>query len=285
MCFNVQDYDTDEISVRVEGNKIYITAKHEEMKESGGQETRNFNRQMDIPPGVDPATLNVQISSDGVLSVEAPVNEEEAEKAKGNLAITNKDDTGAFEQTQVHSSEDPFDIVKIQYPAFCSAMDTLYGPESQFSITRHEHHHGFGGHTCHTSSRPRMHSNASGRYSTPTVLKVDNVSEKIKLVVDLGQEYNSTDIDVEVDGDQINVKAKHEESQSGGRKAKREYSRSYDSPKKYVPGTVQAVFDNNEGFLIVEASVARNRDHRYVQEDIRLDLPHGAKAVNVNVLR
>ncbi len=284
MCFNVEDYDTDEVSVRVEGGKIYITAKHEETKESGGKETRNFNRQMEIPPGVDPATLNVQISSDGVLSIEAPVDEEEAEKAKGQNAI-NKDNKETFDQTQVYSSEDPFDVVRTQFPAFSSAMDTLYGPESKFSITKHEHHHGFGGHTCHTSSRPRMHSNASGRYSTPTILKVDNISEKVKLVVDLGQEYNSTDIDVEVDGDQINVKAKHEENQSGGRKAKREYSRSYDSPKKYLPGTVKAVFDNNEGFLVIEASVATNRDHRYVQEDIRLDLPHGAKAVNVNVLR
>lgn len=49
---------------------------------TGQKTSKNFNRQMDIPAGVMAEDMVAELSSDGILSIEAPVDEEEAEKAK-----------------------------------------------------------------------------------------------------------------------------------------------------------------------------------------------------------
>lgn len=58
---------------------------------------------------------------------------------------------------------------------------------------------------------------------------------QVKLEVDVGSEYTPDDVTVELAGNQIHVRAKHEEKTSSGRTAKREYSRSFDIPEKVRP--------------------------------------------------
>ena len=63
---------------------------------------------MDIPAGVVAEDLVAELSSDGILSVEAPVNEQEAEKAR--QIIPGLESTGNYDQLETYSVGDPFKV-------------------------------------------------------------------------------------------------------------------------------------------------------------------------------
>ena len=63
---------------------------------------------MDIPAGVVAEDLVAELSSDGILSIEAPVNEQEAEKAR--QIIPGLDSTGNYDQLETYSVGDPFKV-------------------------------------------------------------------------------------------------------------------------------------------------------------------------------
>ncbi|XP_021366019.1 major egg antigen-like isoform X2 [Mizuhopecten yessoensis] len=70
--FNVKDYKPDEVNVKMDADKLIVNAKHEEKKE-GKSVCREFSREVNIPREVDPMSLGCTISSDGILTVEAPL--------------------------------------------------------------------------------------------------------------------------------------------------------------------------------------------------------------------
>ncbi|XP_033752000.1 heat shock protein 67B1-like isoform X2 [Pecten maximus] len=70
--FNVKDYKPDEVNVKMDADKLIVTAKHEE-KNEGKSVCREFSREVNIPREVDPMSLGCTISSDGILTVEAPL--------------------------------------------------------------------------------------------------------------------------------------------------------------------------------------------------------------------
>ena len=63
---------------------------------------------MDIPAGVVAEDLVAELSSDGILSIEAPVNEHEAEKAR--QIIPGLESTGNYDQLETYSVGDPFKV-------------------------------------------------------------------------------------------------------------------------------------------------------------------------------
>lgn len=70
--FDVSEFRPEEIQVKVQENKVIVYAKHEErnMKTSV---SREYSRQVDIPPNVDQDKLQCLLSKDGILTVEGPV--------------------------------------------------------------------------------------------------------------------------------------------------------------------------------------------------------------------
>ncbi|ELU14531.1 hypothetical protein CAPTEDRAFT_174341 [Capitella teleta] len=71
--FNVQGYEPGDLQVKVDGNAIRVTAKHEEKYGGKTSSTRQFNRQVDVPENVNPDKLVSYLSPDGILTLEAPV--------------------------------------------------------------------------------------------------------------------------------------------------------------------------------------------------------------------
>ncbi len=308
----MKDFAPGEISVKGEGRKLNVSAKHEDQPGEGQRTARNFNRQMDIPPGVDPEHLVAELSSDGILTVEAPVDEEEAERVKANTrvvtGIVDPRDFGNYDTvTESYSVGDPFKDVKQHIPQFVphysQETSEVYGsgdggysggnimggfdmigsgPESAFTVVHSEHGHGFPGHTCHGSSRPKLHAGAGGRYTSPHIEEVSENARKMKLQVVIGSEYKPGDIEVQLDGHHINVKAKHEEKTLSGRTAKREFTRQFDIPERIDPKTLRAVL-GPDGHLIVGASLTSNKDHHAALESIKRDMPRGGKQVNISV--
>ena len=83
--FSVQSYSPDEVSVKMDVNKVILNARHEE-KSDNKSVSREYSREVDLPRDVDPLSvqctistdvdpLSVQctISTDGVLTAEAPM--------------------------------------------------------------------------------------------------------------------------------------------------------------------------------------------------------------------
>lgn len=70
--FDVTDYEPEEIVVKTVGNKLLVSAKHEEKTDSRSV-FREYNREFLLPEGTNPDCIKSSLSRDGVLTVEAPL--------------------------------------------------------------------------------------------------------------------------------------------------------------------------------------------------------------------
>ena len=70
---DVQHFAPEEISVKAVDGYLVIEAKHEEKQDEHGYISRSFTRRYALPEGVDADSVMSKLSSDGVLSVTAPL--------------------------------------------------------------------------------------------------------------------------------------------------------------------------------------------------------------------
>lgn len=70
--FDVSEFKPDEIQVKVQDNKVVVYAKHEE-RTTAQSVSREYSRQVDIPPNVEQEKLQCVLSRDGILTVDGPV--------------------------------------------------------------------------------------------------------------------------------------------------------------------------------------------------------------------
>lgn len=72
--FDVREFEPGEIHVKAEGHVLYIQAEHQDEFGDVKKVAKQFSRQMDLPEAVDPDKIEANLSSDGFLTVEAPVD-------------------------------------------------------------------------------------------------------------------------------------------------------------------------------------------------------------------
>lgn len=70
--FDVSEFKPDEIQVKVQDNRVMVYAKHEERSASQSV-SKEYSRQVDIPPNVEQEKLQCVLSRDGILTVDGPV--------------------------------------------------------------------------------------------------------------------------------------------------------------------------------------------------------------------
>lgn len=70
---DVQQFTPNEISVKTNDNSVMIIGKHEERPDEHGYISRQFVRRYTLPPGYDPNTISTELSSDGILTIKAPL--------------------------------------------------------------------------------------------------------------------------------------------------------------------------------------------------------------------
>lgn len=70
---DVQHFAPEEISVKTADGYLIVEAKHEEKQDEHGYISRGFTRRYPLPKGIDAAQVTSKLSSDGVLSVTAPL--------------------------------------------------------------------------------------------------------------------------------------------------------------------------------------------------------------------
>ena len=77
VTMNVEDYDPNDIALKVNGDKLLINGKREK-KNNHGYESCEFERAYTIPNDVDVESLKSRINDDGLLEIEAPKKKQEA---------------------------------------------------------------------------------------------------------------------------------------------------------------------------------------------------------------
>ncbi|XP_063542916.1 protein lethal(2)essential for life-like [Cydia strobilella] len=70
---DVQHFSPDEITVKTLDGYVVVEGKHEEKEDDHGFVSRQFVRRYSLPEGVEPEKVVSQLSSDGVLTVSAPM--------------------------------------------------------------------------------------------------------------------------------------------------------------------------------------------------------------------
>lgn len=69
---DVQQFEPDEIDVKVVGKCVVVTAKHEDKRDEHGWISRQFERKYLIPEQCDLEQVTSRLSSDGVLTICVP---------------------------------------------------------------------------------------------------------------------------------------------------------------------------------------------------------------------
>ncbi|GIY56730.1 hypothetical protein CEXT_814871 [Caerostris extrusa] len=69
---DTSNYQPDEINVKVVNDRLAISAKHE-ARSDGVYEYHEMTRTFDLPEGVDPESVTSELSTNGQLTIEAPM--------------------------------------------------------------------------------------------------------------------------------------------------------------------------------------------------------------------
>lgn len=69
---DVHQFTPDEVSVKTRDNNLVIEAKHEERQDAHGFISRQFTRRYVLPDDVSIENISVNMSTDGILAIEAP---------------------------------------------------------------------------------------------------------------------------------------------------------------------------------------------------------------------
>lgn len=70
---DVQHFAPEEISIKTADGYLIVEAKHEEKQDQHGFISRSFTRKYLLPEGVEGDSVTSRLSSDGVLSIVAPL--------------------------------------------------------------------------------------------------------------------------------------------------------------------------------------------------------------------
>lgn len=89
VSLDVQQFSPEEVSVKVVDRHVVIEGKHEEKQDEHGWISRQFVRKYLVPEQCDIDNLKSSLSSDGVLSIEAPRKHDPKDKKERVIQIEN----------------------------------------------------------------------------------------------------------------------------------------------------------------------------------------------------
>ncbi|XP_054164067.1 alpha-crystallin B chain-like [Oppia nitens] len=85
---DVSHFAPEEITVKTMENTVVVTARHEDRADDFGYISRQFSRKYTLPPDVDPLAVTSSLSSEGILTVQAPRKLPELKEGERAVPIT-----------------------------------------------------------------------------------------------------------------------------------------------------------------------------------------------------
>lgn len=87
VLLDVCQFTPDEITVRTVDNLLEVTGRHAQRMDQHGFVSREFTRTYILPMGVDPLLVQVSLSHDGILCIQAPRKTDDLEPKINQLKI------------------------------------------------------------------------------------------------------------------------------------------------------------------------------------------------------
>lgn len=100
MNLDVQQFKPEEVNVKIADNYVIVNAKHEERSDEHGFISREFTRRYLLPKDVNAEALTSSLSSDGVLSIQAPPKAITNDKGNERQIPVTKTNAPAIKQQQ-----------------------------------------------------------------------------------------------------------------------------------------------------------------------------------------
>lgn len=279
--FNVKEYKPHEISVKMDKNKIIVSAKHEE-KDGTKSVSTEFNREVTIPKEVDPLSLQCMISQDGILTVDAPIPVPGYQPSLSNKSTAPPSiETNAPSQTSVSGPKTSHTSTFSTFisPSNSNAQTNTSGTTSSSGLKKQSSfspQSSISGDSLSSSSLkkqsslPSQSSVSEGNNSSSGLRKqtsfspqnsvtdpndltsVANLdrSTKYKVEIDI-EDFTPEELTVKTVDKKLVVNAMREE-RIGTRSSTKELNRQLTLPDTVDPNTVKAFFSEN-GKLFLEA--------------------------------
>lgn len=257
--FNVKEYKPHEISVKMDKNKIIVSAKHEE-KDGTKSVSTEFNREVTIPKEVDPMSLQCMISQDGILTVDAPVPVPGYQTSLSNMSTASQCIEGSGSPgspvsgpSTSHTSTFSTFISPSHssVPSSTSGTISSSGLKKQTSLPSqssvNERNISDSGLRKQASFSPQ--NSTSEASDSSSVASMDR-STKYKVEVDI-EDFKPEELTVKTIDKKLVVNAMREE-RIGTRSSTKELNRQLTLPDTIDPQTVKAFFSES-GKLFLEA--------------------------------
>lgn len=87
VVLDVQQFEPQEIEVKVVDNLLAVTAKHEDKRDEHGWVSRQFTRKYKLPEDSNVEQLTSRLSSDGLLTIVAPKKRSSKEETERTIQI------------------------------------------------------------------------------------------------------------------------------------------------------------------------------------------------------
>lgn len=265
--FNVNSFKPEEVSVKIDANKLMVHAKHQE-KSDNKSVSREYNREVDIPREVDPMGLQCCMSTDGILTVEAPMPTPQygALKDSGGRAPPYDQIIQQNTGSPARSTPPPTQPQQMNQPP-------PPPPTSQQQQQQQQKHSStfttfLSGAPTHPQPAKFQTTQAAGppppqsppyqpvqqQQSPSTFSAVQDSDRKFKVDVDI-EDFSPDELSVKTVDKRLVISARREEK-LGNRTSTKELNREIYLPETVDPYSVKAFFSDN-GKLIVEAPYIR----------------------------
>ena len=275
MSFDARQYDPAEVAVRCEDGCLTVEAKHLEQDGSGSKVTREFQRRIQLPQDVDPAKLTSTLSTDGILTVEAPVPPRyqavvgpSAQNGSGRMLGTSSVQARASPLTvRLHSgdgttgrSRSPFtDGAGARQSPFTSGSSGMEGGFIPFPVNSGLRNSPLPFSSLASVTTPTL-STSIIPGQTPNVdvpvITTDPATgqRRLELLLELGRPYTADDVVVQVDGRRLTIDAKHETKDQQGRVSTSTTQKQFDIDEPLDATTVHATM-RDDGRMVITGSI------------------------------
>lgn len=262
--FNVATYKPEEVSVKIDTNKLIVHAKHEE-KSDNKSVSREYSREVDLPRDIDAMALQCSISTDGVLTVEAPmptpqyaaVRDGSGSRTPPREQIIQTSTSSSVASTARHTPPPQVPLQQQQ-----QSLQNQQQQQQKHSSTFTTFLSGSAGKQPMTShampSPPQMPPPPPSIPSQTTNSSFSTIQEsdrKFKVDVDI-EDFSPEELSVKTVDRKLVISAKREEK-LGNRTSTKELNREIYLPDTVDPYSVKAFF-SDAGKLVVEAPYIRS---------------------------
>jgi len=264
MSFDARQYDPADVAVSCDAGCLVVEAKHVEHDAAGSKVVRQFQRRIQLPRAVDPGKLTSTLSTDGILTVEAPVPpcyqsvvgpaQNDPIPMTASVPPARASPVSIRLEPGAGRSSSPFLDTAGRRSPFTTTHRPLPGDAAFINTGLRSSPVQFGSLAPITALAP----STSQRPSTidVPVVTTDPATgrRRLELLMELGQPYTADDVVVRVDGRRLTIDARHESRDQQGRVTTSTAQKQFDIGEQLDETSVEATM-RDDGKMVITGHI------------------------------